>query len=247
MSHVTGQSLRCELCQQSFTTNAGLVSHLVTKYHHKCKAPKCRSKKFMTPAELVIHTQSHNAGPGNSPASTSKANATIPVKLPCTSCNTEFDGLDALQNHMRVVHLPKSPYPSSIGTQALVVSSSDAGSESVMSYALSSPSHAVPKVRSCPTCKKPFSSVDEFTDHVRAVHGKKIYPCPSCAQTFSKKKKRTFHMFAAHPAGPVCAICRLTCPSQQVLDAHVAAVHPTCVECNKRFEDDAVYAMASLY
>jgi len=202
----------------------------------------------MTPAELVIHTQGHNAGPGNPPASTSKLNAAIPVKLPCTSCKTQFDGLDALQNHTRAVHwhLPKSPPPSSIAHQALVVSSSDAGSESVTSYALSSPSHAVPKVPSCTMCTKPFSSLGGFSDHMWAVHGKKVYPCPSCAQTFSKKNKLSIHMVADHPAGPVCAICRLTCPSQQVLDAHVAAVHPTCVECNKRFEDDAAYAMASL-
>ena len=114
-SHSTAQGRRCELCQQSFKKNVALVQHLATKYHHKCKAPKC-SEKFMTPAELVIHTQSHNAAPGNPPASTSKVKATIPVVravhvkavYPCPSCAQTFSKKKKLSTHMVAAH-PAGP------------------------------------------------------------------------------------------------------------------------------------------
>jgi hypothetical protein len=192
----------------------------------------------MTASELSAHTRlDHNAGskvPPAAAASTSKVETTIPVTFPCGSCGMKFVSSEALQNHIRVDHARKNQCPSCYQS----FSSSGALDEH------RSISHPVPKEQAsvcfpCSMCKQTSPSVGDLSRHIEAAHPlaleapvKKNYPCLSCNRTFSKMSKLIAHTDTAHPSGRVCAICRLRCPSQRVLDDHVAAVHTTRALCN---------------
>jgi uncharacterized Zn-finger protein len=204
----------------------------------------------MTTSELSAHIRlDHNAGSKVPPAaaSISKVETTIPLMFPCQcgSCGKKFVNSEALQNHIRVDHAHKYQCPSCYQG----FSSSGALEEH------RSISHPVPKVQAsvcfpCSVCKQTFPSVGDLSRHIGAAHPqaleapvKKVYPCLSCNRTFSKMSKLTAHTDTAHPSGPVCAICRLQCPSQLVLDGHVAAVHTTralynCGVCNVAFASE---------
>lgn len=200
----------------------------------------------MTTSELSAHIRlDHNAGSRVSPAaaSTSQVETTIPVTFPCGSCGMKFVSSEALQNHIRVDHAHKYPCPSCY--QGFSSSGALDQHRSI--------SHPVPKVQAsaclaCSTCKQTFPSVGDLSSHIRSTHppgtaAKIVYPCLSCNRTFSKMSKLTAHTDTAHPSGPVCAICRLQCPSQLVLDGHVAAVHTTralynCGVCNVAFASE---------
>lgn len=240
--------LTCRICQQDFKNSAALIQHLASKKHHKCKSG-C-SQTFMTTSELSAHIRlDHNAGSKVPPAaaSISKVETTIPLMFPCQcgSCGKKFVNSEALQNHIRVDHAHKYQCPSCYQG----FSSSGALEEH------RSISHPVPKVQAsvcfpCSVCKQTFPSVGDLSRHIGAAHPqaleapvKKVYPCLSCNRTFSKMSKLTAHTDTAHPSGPVCAICRLQCPSQLVLDGHVAAVHTTralynCGVCNVAFASE---------
>lgn len=239
----TVAGISCTLCQQDFKNSAALIQHLASKRHHKCRSG-C-SLTFMTTSELSTHIKvDHNPGSKDPPAATSKVETTIPrsATFPCSPCGMEFVSFEALQHHMRVDHAPKNPCPSCYQS----FSSSSALDEH------RSISHPVPKVQAsvssgCPMCKQTFSSADDLSRHILAAHplgvsAGKVYPCLLCHRTFSKMSKLTAHNDTAHPPGPVCAICRLKCPSQNVLDDHVAAVHTralcSCGGCDVAFTSD---------
>ncbi|KAG1779428.1 hypothetical protein EV702DRAFT_1088166 [Suillus placidus] len=236
MKHVTGIS--CTLCQQDFKNNAALTQHLASKKHHKCKAG-C-SLKFMTTSELSTHIKlRHNARSKDPPAAASKAETTIPVTFPCGPCGMEFVSSEALQHHRSVDHVPKNPCPSCYQN----FSSPGALDEHRLV------SHPAPKVQAlgCPKCKETFPSAGEMSRHICAVHplevsAKIVYPCLSCNRAFSKMSKLTAHSDTAHPSELVCAICQLKCPSQHVLDDHVAAAHTpalsNCGVCNVAFTSE---------
>jgi hypothetical protein len=231
--------ISCTLCQLDFKNNAALIQHLASKKHHKCKSG-C-SLTFMTTTELSTHIKlDHNAGSKNPPsASTSKVETTTPVTFPCSPCGMDFVSFEALQHHMRVDHAPKNPCPSCY--QSFSSSSALDQHRSI--------SHPAPKAQAsvglgCPMCKQTFLSAEDLSSHTRAAHpleasAKKVYPCLLCDRTFSKKSKLTAHNDTTHPSGPVCAICRLRCSSQQILDDHVAAVHKralcSCGTCDVAF------------
>ncbi|KAG1900310.1 uncharacterized protein F5891DRAFT_1033372 [Suillus fuscotomentosus] len=240
MKHVVA-GISCKFCQKDLKNNAALIQHLASKKHHKCKAG-C-PLTFMTTSELSTHIRvDHNAGPKDPPAAASKAKATIPATFPCGPCGMDFVSPEALQHHMSVDHAPKNPCPSCYQS----FSSSGALEEH------QSISHPVPKVQpsvylGCSMCKQTFASADELYGHIRVAHpletsAKKVYPCLSCHHTFSKMSKLTAHSETAHPSGPVCAICGHKCPSQHVLDDHVAAVHTSalsnCGVCNVAFSSE---------
>ncbi|KAG2358285.1 hypothetical protein BDR07DRAFT_1418215 [Suillus spraguei] len=238
--HETGKT--CKLCQQDFKNNAALIQHLASKKHYKCKSG-C-SLTFMTTSELSTHIKlNHSAGSKDPPVATSsKVEAAIPVTSPCGPCGIEFVSSEALQHHVRVDHAPKNPCPSCYQS----FSSPGALDEH------RSISHPVPKVQpsvclGCSMCKQTFPSADDLSCHIRAAHplqasAKKVYPCLSCDRTFSKLSKLTAHSETAHPSEPVCDICRLKCPSQHVLDEHVAAVHTrafySCWACTAVFTSE---------
>ncbi|OAX37191.1 hypothetical protein K503DRAFT_720162 [Rhizopogon vinicolor AM-OR11-026] len=215
-THLTSTSTICEQCQRDCTTIDELASHLAFKKHHQCQVPNC-FKKFMTVTDLGDHTSTAHPGIVLDDNASSSLSQPVPeaqagVSFECSSCKQWFPSENELSCHAQSVHPPTT----------------------------------AKKAYPCDLCDQTFSKKSKRTAHAQSVHppttAKKTYPCDLCDQTFSKKSKRTAHVVIAHPPGPVCAICRFACPSQQILDDHVAAVHPTCVECNLGFEDDAVYA-----
>ncbi|KAG0707936.1 hypothetical protein DFH29DRAFT_894252 [Suillus ampliporus] len=235
-------------CSETFMTPTELSKHTELRHNAGSKVPPISASK-VSPTIPVTFPCASCATESRSPeALQHHMSVDHAVKYPCSSCYQSFSSLSALDKHKSISH------PSSSCTSC---SQNFPNSEALLTHARqahsgssgSSPSQAVPKVQAkvsfgCPTCKQTFSSTSGLSCHIQAVHtpkapAKQVYPCALCNQTFSKKSKRTAHTVAAHPAGPVCSICRLTCPSQRVLDDHVAAVHThtacSCEECDVAF------------
>ncbi|OAX37190.1 hypothetical protein K503DRAFT_249299 [Rhizopogon vinicolor AM-OR11-026] len=216
-THLTSAATICEQCQRDFPTIDELVSHLAFRKHHQCQVPNC-FKNFMTAIHLSDHMSTAHPevlfddNASSSPSQAAPEAQVAGVSFECSSCKQWFPSENELSCHVQSVHPPTT----------------------------------AKKAYPCDLCNQTFSKMSKRAAHAQSVHppttAKKAYPCYLCDQTFSKKSKRTAHGVIAHPPGPVCAMCRFTCPSQQVLDDHVAAVHPTCVERNLGFEDDAAYA-----
>lgn len=244
-------------CSQKFMTRNQLSDH-IQRHNTKSKDPPTSASKVVPKIPVTFPCASCDAEFGSREVLQHHISVAHLPKYPCPSCHQIFSSSSALDEHRSTSHLSFSCANCSQkfatsenllahGRREHSGSSSDASTrETVASqhHAPSSPSHAVPKVQPCSICKQSFSSMNELSSHIRTVHPfKKVYPCPSCDRTFSKKNKLSAHKTAAHY--PVCATCRLPCQTQQDLNDHVTAMHPTCVECNIGFEDNTAYATAS--
>lgn len=170
--------------------------------------------------------------------------------LSCILCQQDFKNNTALIQHLASKKHHKCK---ALGCSLTFMTTSELSTHTMLDHNAGpknppvkhqSISHPTPQIKAkasfgCPMCKQSFSSDIGLTSHKRAVHA---HPCASCNQAFASKAKLTAHRVAVHPAGPICAICQLACPSQHVLDDHVAAVHTravcNCGVCNVGFTSE---------
>ncbi|OAX38469.1 hypothetical protein K503DRAFT_718150 [Rhizopogon vinicolor AM-OR11-026] len=259
----------CTSCHQIFSSSNAFDEHQSIS-HPAFTCPYCNQRFSILEALLAHGRQEHPGSSSNtcsetatSHASSSPSHAVLKAQS-CSMCKQSFSTVDELSYHTRTVHPLKTAgiicglCQQSFTTNSALIShlgskkhhkcrscSQKFTTTAKLSAHMSTTHPKLPHYP-CLSCLQVFSSSSALDEHRSITHpppaAKKIYPCGSCDRTFSKESEFTAHGVTAHPVGPVCVICRLTCPSKQVLNDHVAAVHPTCVECDIWFDDHAGYA-----
>ncbi len=98
-------------------------------------------------------------------------------------------------------------------------------------------------VRTCPQCKRVFSSKANMQNHVRAVHdGVRDYECPECGKAFTRPSHMLRHIRGVHQDARdfACDRCTSAFAEMDTLREHVRTVHDgerrfVCSICSKAF------------
>lgn len=79
---------------------------------------------------------------------------------------------------------------------------------------------------SCKLCKKKFSNLELYRNHVREFHNEQRYMCEECPKTFKLKGSLVVHRKMYHSGAPsICTFCHKKFPSDARRDFHQRRYH----------------------
>lgn len=179
----------------------------------------------------------------------------VVVRCKHQGCDTFFNSMDELTEHVRREHGEQPRLPCGMGRCEAIFDSRGALRKhrtevhpeleefKPVDLEPNDPDRDQDFTVACPVCEKKFKHKTTCTVHIKVHHlgwiKKKLYNCDECGKGFDNKKGLDFHREAIHLG--IRTICPLCEKPVTRLDLHVRMVHSElpewpCPDCGKRFK-----------
>ncbi|KAM3181877.1 hypothetical protein ACTXT7_013491 [Hymenolepis weldensis] len=211
-------TLKCNLCEKSFTRRANLRVH-VDSVHKNPKSFECDicGKSFNQARYMKAHVEAVHEK----------------VKsVQCLECNKFFGSKSNLKRHVDRIHKNLKPFKCEICERCY----SDRGYlENHVRFV-----HAKLSPFQCPECNKSFAYMESLIRHVENIHRElKPFQCPECSKSFGSKYSLKRHLDGVHKSIAANSAKRVFLfPStlgENVKIVHQSARPNICHYCGKNF------------